>query len=230
MNIKEYRKVQNIAKKVHLNLKEFITPEATEYTISERAKELLLYNGISETWYYNVPAYVLLGSRSCLSISGRQYKPSNERVGERNLITVDISPKLGEVWGDCARSYIVENGVVTNKPTSREFVAGVLIEKKLHKKMLKYVTPETKFSELYLYGNELIKNYNYENLDFLSNLGHSIEISPSDRRFIDNTTHEELGSVKFFTFEPHIKRKGGTWGFKQEDIYYFNKQGQAVKL
>ncbi len=226
----EYRNVQNIAKRVHKNLGKHINAKSTEYSIVEKAKELLNDFGAPETWYYDVPAFVLLGERSCLSISGKDYSPATEKVGKINLVTVDLSPLVGNVWGDCARSYFVENGICINKPGSKDFVEGRFVEKELHKQMLSFVTPEVKFSELYKFGNDQICEMGYENLDFLGNLGHSIETEAHKRRFIDKNCSEKLSSTKLFTFEPHIRKVGSSWGFKYENIYYFNNEGRAVEL
>lgn len=228
--IHTYKEVQDIAKRVHSVIGGFISPESSELSIAKRAAELLADFGAPETWYHNVPAFVLLGSRSCLSISGRDYIPSNEEVGYLNLVTVDLSPKVGSVWGDCARSYAVENGAVAEEPSNPEFIDGIEVEKALHRDMINFVSPETKFSHLFEYANSKIKDYGYENLDFLLNLGHSIEVRPEARRFIDKNSHEKLGSVSFFTFEPYIKKVGSSWGFKHEEIYYFNGNGRAVAL
>jgi len=230
VNIKLYIDVQNAAKAVHTGLSSFIDSQSTEKTIVETAIELLRQQGITDTWYHGVPAFVLLGNRSCESISGRDYEPSNEHVGEKNLVTVDLSPMLGNVWGDCARSFFVENGKCTNEPNCLEFQEGASIEFELHEVMTNFVTPSTLFSELYEFGNREIKKRGFENLDFLRNLGHSIETDASKRRFIDKDCFETLGSANFFTFEPHICRQGGRWGFKHENIYYFNDEGRAVEL
>ncbi len=230
MNLKQYQRIQQIAKKTLIRLEDVISAEATENTIAEDAKDLLRKFGIPDIWYYNVPAFVLLGSRSCISISGREYVPSNEKVGDTNLITVDLSPRIGDVWGDCARSFVVENGIFTNSPQNIEFSDGLTVQRLLHKKMRRYVTPQISFSELFEYGNNLIEQHGYENLDFLSNLGHSIETKSENRRFIDSQCHELLGDVPFFTFEPHIKKIGGVWGFKHENIYYFNDQEKIDEL
>lgn len=96
--------------------------------------------------------------------------------------------------------------------------------------MKEFVSPETKFSDLYKFGNDLISDFGWENLDFLENLGHSIETKPEERRFIDKNCHEQLGSVPLFTFEPHIRQRAGKWGFKHENIYYFNILGEIVEL
>ena len=230
MELEIYRDVQNIAKKVHDHLGDFIHSESTERTIAKKASELLSDFGAKDTWYHGVPAYVLLGSRSCLSISGRDYQPADERVGETNLISVDLSPMVGDIWGDCARSYSVEKGTVTKYPQKRDFQEGYTVEKELHKHMKAFVTPETRFSELYEFGNHQINELGFENLDFLGNLGHSIEKDSANRRFIDESCHEKLGDVPLFTFEPHIRKLDGIWGFKYENIYYFNSVGRVIEL
>ncbi len=230
MNIDLYKNIQKIAKIVHENLRDYIKRTSTERTIAEKAIELLAENGVTDTWYHGVPAFVLLGSRSCMSISGKDYRPADEEVGQTNLVTVDLSPMIGNIWGDCARSYFVENGVCTINPYLEDFQDGKNVELSLHNAMKDFVTPSTLFSELFEFGNQIILEKGYENLDFLGNLGHSIEIAPSHRLFIDKNCHEPLGSVNFFTFEPHIRKAGGRWGFKHENIYYFDDINSAVEL
>ncbi len=230
MDFDKQQKVQNIAKIVLGELTEHITPDSTENSIASTAGLLLKEHGICNTWYHGVPALVLLGSRSCLSISGKDYSPSNEPVGDTNLVTVDLSPKLDSYWGDCARSFYIENGKCASIPESKEFAHGLKTERSLHQSMTDFTTPETTFSDLYKYGNELIEKMGYENLDFLSNLGHSIETRLEDRKFIDENCLETLGDAKLFTFEPHIRQNGGSWGFKHENIYYFNSDGKAIEL
>lgn len=229
-NFDLYKKVQGIAKNVHEQLFSFIDAHSSEVKIADKAKELLSDLGITETWYHGVPALVLLGSRSCLSISGSEYKPSDEMVGNTNLVTVDLSPLLGEIWGDCARSYFIEGGVCTNTPSNPEFRQGKNIELSLHRSMMEIASPSMLFSELYEIGNQKIRDLGYENLDFLGNLGHSIETAPLKRRFIDKDCHESLGGVRFFTYEPHIRKINGNWGYKHENIYFFNERGRLVEL
>jgi Xaa-Pro aminopeptidase len=75
MDVEKYRKVQNAAKSVHDQLFTLIDSESTEAFIVEAASDLLRDHGITETWYHGISAFVLLGSRSCTSISGRDYHP-----------------------------------------------------------------------------------------------------------------------------------------------------------
>lgn len=226
MDIEKYAGVQKVAKDVLEELKNHIFVTSTEQEIANKAKELMADSGVTETWYHSVPAFVLLGNRSCLSISGRDYIPSNEVVGLENLVTVDLSPSINNIWGDCARSFIVEEGQVIDQPKNKHYSEGIEMECFLHHEMKEFVTLETTFEQLFFFGNNLISKNGWLNLDFNGNLGHSIETSPDKRRYIEKNCSTKLSEVKLFTFEPHIRRKNeGIWGFKHENIYYFNDSG-----
>jgi len=230
MNLESYRNVQNTAKAVHERLGDFIDSDSTEYSIVEKSVELFSELGVTDTWYHGVLAFVLLGSRSCLSISGTEYQPSKVKAGESNMVTVDLSPVIGGIWGDCARSYFIENGHCTEKPGNLDFQEGKSVERELHRRMKYFVTPNTLFSDLYHFGNQQILELGFENLDFLGNLGHSIETNIANRRFIDENCHEKLGDVELFTFEPHVRKSGGAWGYKHENIYYFDDHDRVTEL
>ncbi len=62
------------------------------------------------------------------------------------------------------------------------------------------------------------------------NLGHSIETTRDRRRYVEHGNETPLGAVTLFTFEPHIRRRGQQWGFKHEDIYYFDQFGALKTL
>jgi Xaa-Pro aminopeptidase len=226
----QHRTVQSAAKAVLAQLGPTIRPNDTEATLAARAASMLAALGFPDTWYYTCPAFVLLGSRSCVSLSGRDYVPSNEQVGEFNLVTVDLSPAWGDIWGDCARSFCIEDGRFTKSPRAREFVDGLAAEAALHTFLRSFVRPDMTFDELFRGANAQIAGAGFENLDFQANVGHSIEHQRSDRRFIERDNLQQLGDVAFFTFEPHIRRRAGKWGFKHEDIYFFTKDGTVEEL
>ena len=115
--IAAHRRVQHAAKSALRQLAHEIGPDDTEQSIATRAAAALRGHGIQETWYHDCPALVLLGSRSRLSVSGRDYQPALEAVGQKNLVTIDLSPCHGSHWGDCARSFPIENGRVTIEPS-----------------------------------------------------------------------------------------------------------------
>lgn len=221
-DIESHRQIQAIAKTVHERLGETITAADTERTIVGHCVDLLAAHGLTETWYHNCPATVLLGSRSCLSVSGRDYQPADEAVGDVNLVTVDITPSRGNVWGDCARSFYVEGGRCVDAPKRPEFVAGAAAQREFHEAVMSFVTPATTFHELFTFAKTRIEALGFENLDFHGNVGHSIESHLDERRYIEEGNTQRLSERGLFTFEPHIREVGGTWGFKHEDIYYFN--------
>lgn len=222
--------VQTAAKAVLQQLVKHITATSTEASIARFSAQALAQAGYPDTWYYDCPAFVLLGSRSVLSVSGRDYRPSDEAVGPHNLITVDLSPISGDVWGDCARSFYVEGGVCRAVPIGNEFGRGYEVERQLHERMCQFAQPQTTFHELYEFANDSIKTAGFENLDFSGNVGHSICGRRDDRLYIEAGNDRRLGDVSCFTFEPHIRQRGGVWGFKHENIYFFDNDGRATEL
>ena len=224
-NIDKQRAVQSIAKDVLEALGPTIHALDTENSIAQRAVQMLGDSGVKETWYYNCLAFVLLGSRSRRSESGRTYQSAFELVGSNNLVTVDLSPLMGGLWGDCARSFCIEQGKHTCNPAGTDFIDGLAAEQTLHQAMRSFVKPATTFCDLYKYANQQIRSLGFENLDFANNLGHSIVLNRDDRIYIEVSNQKSLGSVNFFTFEPHITKIGSPWGFKHEQIYFFNSDG-----
>lgn len=219
--IEDHRVIQAIAKQALAELGPTLVPSDTELSITLRLFRILAEFGIRQTWYYNCPALVLAGHRTCLSQSGREYMPQEEQIGLTNLVTVDLSPSEDGIWGDCARSFCFEDGVFARVPKSPEFLKGQQVLQQLHVGMQNYVTPDTTFGELCDYAMSEIAAFGFENLDAIGNVGHTIESDLSERDFIEPGKGRPLGSASLFTFEPHIRAIHGRWGFKHEEIYYF---------
>ena len=49
-----------------------------------------------------------------------------------------------------------------------------------------------------------------------------LEQDVADFILMDRNNERSLGSVSFFTFEPHIAKPGSNLAFKHEEIYYFD--------
>ena len=229
-DLDQYRAVQHAAKRVLSLLAEQIGASDTEHSIAEKAHALLAKEGYPETWYYDCPALVLLGNRSCVSVSGRQYVPQHEAVGQLNLITIDLSPANGEYWGDCARSFAIEAGQVTECPKLLEFQNGLLFLQDMHRQILRLAKPETTFSQLFEWANLKIRQSGFVNLDYRNNVGHSLASNRDERQFIDANNHTLIGQCGLFSFEPFIRAKGGKWGFKHESVFYFDSEGSLQEL
>jgi len=145
-------------------------------------------------------------------------------------VTVDLSPRRDGYCGDCARSFFVEEGRATQTPRNAEFVAGAAFLRQLHARMRVFVHPHTTFHELARWSAAQISAAGWENLDFRQNVGHSIAVSRTDRLYIEMGNHACLGEVDFFTFEPHVRVVGRSWGFKHEDIFFFGTDGRLEEL
>jgi Xaa-Pro aminopeptidase len=221
IEIPSYLHVQDIALRVLRDIVPFIKLGNSECRVVDVCTQLLEQYGVKDSWYHDVPALVLVGERTTLSVSGTDYQPSDVVIRSNDLVTIDLSPKVNNFWGDCARSYIVESGSVIPPEKSSSLYHGIHTERELHALMKEIATPETSMHELYSLFNRSIETMGYKNLDFRGNLGHSIEKHLNDRRYIEANNQTMLGDCNMFTFEPHISRTNDTWGFKMENIYYF---------
>jgi Xaa-Pro aminopeptidase len=228
--IAAHRRVQDAAKAVLSDLVSRLGPQDTEESIAAWAANAMRERGIGDTWYHDCPALVLLGSRSCESVSGRHYRPAAESVGEHNVVTVDLSPRVDDIWGDCARTYIVEEGRVVATPADTDHERAVSFLRQLHARMREFVRPATRFHELWEWSEQQICAAGFENLDFRGNVGHSLATRREDRRYIERGNHATPGGVHFFTYEPHVRARGGRWGYKHEDVFFFDELGNLQVL
>ena len=200
--------------------------------IKALCENYLLENGADSFWYWDVGAFIFSGDETAVSVSGRDYMVTDRTVQENDIITIDLSPQKNNIWGDYARTLVFENGVLCNE-TDRikndEWRSGLQMEEYLHKALIDMAAPDMTFEELYYFMNDLIVKKGFLNLDFLGNLGHSIVKNINDRIYIEKGNHKKLSDVEMFTFEPHISIPESKYGYKREDIYYFDN-GKLIKL
>lgn len=221
-----YSQIQLTAKQTIEYIKQVIKPGMNLLEIREACEKKMLELGADSFWYWDVGAFVFAGDETTVSVSGKQYVTSNRVIGYDDIITIDLSPQIGNIWGDYARTIIVENGNVAddiNIIKNSEWKSGLQMEERLHAELLGYATRETTFEELYYHMNKFIVKSGYVNLDFMGNLGHSIVKAKNDRIYIEKGNTAKLGDVKYFTFEPHISVPNSKYGYKKENIYYFDK-------
>lgn len=234
LDIKKYKAAQDIARKAMNDLHSFVEPGVSEAAITKMAIQLLTDYGSNSWWYHGIGAFVLLGKRSILSMSGTQHTPSEDNlVGENDIVTIDLAPTLDGYWGDYARTIFVENGKAADEdqPTKPEFREGLDAELHIHQRLFDLFRPEMTYEELFFLLNDEIKQLGFENLDFHGNLGHSIEWEQGDRIYIEKDNQTNFAACgKPFTLEPHIRVKGGALGYKRENIYYFDADGTLACL
>ncbi len=221
----EYCDVQRIAKDTIEYIKTEIRPGIPLTEVRRLCEEKMTLLGADSFWYWDVGAFVFAGDETTVSVSGKDYITSERVIGSDDIITIDLSPQIDDTWGDYARTIIIENGCVVksvDKIKCDEWQDGLRMEKKLHEKMKEIVSPHMTFEDLYYQMNEYIKDEGYINLDFMGNLGHSIVRKKDDRIYIEKGNKTKLADVSYFTFEPHISVSGSKYGYKREDIYFFD--------
>ena len=235
-NMIKNQPAQELARRAMEQTAAEIRPGMTEAEVAALAEAKMSALGSEGWWYHNVGALVLAGRGRCkLSVSGRDYRPSEDVILQENdLVSLDFSPIVNGCWGDYARTIYIEEGrakLEPEAPVSAEFSEGYEMELKLHRELMDWVRPETTYEEVSEHMNQILREAGFENMDFHGNLGHSIESAPGDRIYLEKGNQETLGGHGTpFTFEPHIAKVGGDWGFKREQIYVFGADGRIRPL
>ena len=119
----QYKDVQNIAKMTIQFIKENIQPGMTLIEIRDLCETKMIELGADSFWYWDVGAFVFAGDETTLSVSGKEYTTSERVIAENDIITIDLSPQNGDIWGDYARTIILENGKVVDDIEER-FING----------------------------------------------------------------------------------------------------------
>ena len=227
-----YLEVQNIAKQTIDYIKTVIKLNMNLREIRKLCEDKMLSLGADSFWYWDIGAFVFSSDETTISVSGREYVTADKLISDNDIITIDLSPQCKNVWGDYARTIIIEKGTVVNRIENiqnSEWRNGLQMEEALHNELIRFVAPDVTFEELYYFMNDYIRNNGYINLDFLGNLGHSIEKDKNDRIYIEKGNKKKLSEVNYFTFEPHISTKNSLYGYKKENIYFF-ENGRLVEL
>lgn len=219
-----YKEVQLIGKQTIEFIKGAIRPGMKLEEVRRQCEEKMLELGADSFWYWDIRAFIFSGDETAISISGKNYKTADKVIQKNDIVTIDLSPQWKNIWGDYARTIIIEDGKVVNEIDSirnKEWQEGLLMEQKLHRELSDYINENTTFEDLFYHMNAMIISEGFINLDFLGNLGHSIEKKSDDRIYIEKGNKNKLSDIAYFTFEPHISKPGSVYGYKMENIYYF---------
>lgn len=108
----DYKEVQQIARETIEYAKTFIKPRMNLLKVRKLCEQKMLGLGVDSFWYWDIGAFVFAGDETTVSVSGKQYVTSDRIIENNDIITIDLSPQAGNIWGDYARTIIVENGKV----------------------------------------------------------------------------------------------------------------------
>ena len=150
----KYSEVQKIAKETIEYIKTKIVTGMNLLDIRKLCEEKMLESGADSFWYWDIGAFVFSGDETTISVSGREYTTSDRIIAPDDIITIDLSPQNNNLWGDYARTIIIENGKVAddiNSIGNDEWRNGLLMEEELHKELLNFAAPDTTFEELYFH-------------------------------------------------------------------------------
>jgi len=225
--LKNYKTVQDAARFTLDRIIEFIKPGVSESDLVKKCDELQRAAGVDGYWYKALPALVLVGDHTTLAISSEPYVQSECPIQETDLVTIDLNPSIDGYCGDYARTYYIEGGVARRLPLfHEEFLAAALAQNHLHATLKQFASERMSFGDLYQIIHEEIERMGFLQLDYL---GHDVKKDMDRLNFIAPDVMHSLGEVGLFTLEPQIGLKGGRYGFKHENIYYF-KDGELKEL
>lgn len=224
--------MQELCRKTMQYAEQHIAPGLRLSDVREICEQYMLDNGADSFWYYGIGAFVFAGDETTVSISGKNYKTSERMLEKNDIVTIDLSPQSQSVWGDYARTIIIQDGKVIqsiDKIKNTEWKNGLAMECLLHSVLKENAAEDMRFEDLFYLMNQYIDAHGFVNLDFNGNLGHSIETDIQKRIYIEKGNRNKLSDVKMFTFEPHISHPNSKYGYKMENIYFF-RDGQLLEL
>lgn len=94
-----YSQIQLAAKQTIEYIKNIIKPGMNLLEIRKLCEGKLLELGADSFWYWDVGAFVFAGDETTVSVSGKQYVTSDRVIGNNDIITIDLSPQVGNIWG-----------------------------------------------------------------------------------------------------------------------------------
>ena len=105
----EYKEVQKIAKDTMNYIQKMIKPGMNLIEVRRLCEDKMFELGADSFWYWDVGAFIFSGDETTISVSGKRYQTADKIVQKNNIITIDLSPQNNNIWGDFARTIIIEN-------------------------------------------------------------------------------------------------------------------------
>lgn len=229
-NFQYYKNTQIAVKTVLDKLPKYIDGSSSEKSIAFAAKSLLEMEREKFEWLHDIQIVVSSGQDTKRTRNSKFSKPGNNKLGDSNLINVDLKSVDATCVGDCSRSYVVENAKVVTEPETVFMAEGMETAYSIHEQMLEFISDETQFHELYIFTDALLVNQNFENLIINNNFGHSFLLNDKTRLYIEKGNHVKLSDVEFFSYNIHICKLNSMWGFRYENTYFINNYGNIEEL
>ena len=146
--LQRYAAMQQLAADTMQFIQSYIQVGQTVDQIKTLCETYMLAHGAQSFWYYDVGALVFHHPDTLLSVSGREYVPAHTWIQSNDMITIDLSPQRRRIWGDFARTFVVQNGQVVRRLDDireAEIRNGLRFENQLHAELRRFVDRNTTF-------------------------------------------------------------------------------------
>ena len=105
-----HKEVQLITKQTMDFISKTISPGMKLTQVRKLCEDKMLELGADSFWYWDIGAFIFSGDETTKSMSGKEYKTSDRYIEENDIVTIDLSPQCNHIWGDFARTIIIEEG------------------------------------------------------------------------------------------------------------------------
>lgn len=108
---KEYFAMQRLCRETIGYIRSVVCPGMDLRELKDLCEEYMLNHGADSFWWCGVGAFLFSGDETAVSVVPESgYIPSDKRIQENDIITIDLSPQKDGVWGDFARTLVLEDG------------------------------------------------------------------------------------------------------------------------
>ena len=108
------QEVQFIAKQTMDYIKNVITPGMKLTQVRKMCEEKMLELGADSFWYWDIGAFIFSGDETTKPVSEKDYEGAEKYKEENVIVTIDLGPQRNHIWGDYARTIIIEEAKSLN--------------------------------------------------------------------------------------------------------------------
>ncbi len=113
---RDYFEMQDLGRATIQYAKEIVRPGMNLRIFRAKCENYLLEHGADSFWWRGVGAFVYAGDETAVSVVPDEgYQATDREIQENDIITIDLSPQRNLVWGDYARTIILQDGEVVEQ-------------------------------------------------------------------------------------------------------------------
>ena len=125
MDIVNYQAVQKIAKDTIKYIETEIIPGMSLKEVRCLCENKMRELGADSFWYWDIGAFVFSGDETTVSVSGREYSTPDRVIMTDDIITIDLSPQVGDIWVITREQLFFKTGKSRSLMTRLKMPSGV---------------------------------------------------------------------------------------------------------